>query len=79
MTSGTATFMAVNIASHVVNLCKNRSHGIRQKKIICVFHVFRPYLGFCPDPKQLIANFEETIVKYAVNEKWGKCSEKCNM
>ena len=30
-----------------------------------VFQVSRPYLGFCPDPKHFIVNFEENIVTYA--------------
>ena len=37
----------------------------RPKKIICVFQVSRPYLGFCPDPKHFIVNCEQNIVKYA--------------
>ena len=34
-------------------------------KNICVFQVSRPYLGFCPDPKHFIVNFEEIVVKFA--------------
>ena len=30
---------------------------------MCVFQVSRPYLGFCPDPKHFIVNFEENTVK----------------
>ena len=44
---------------------------IRQKKRnICVFQVSRPYLGFCPDPKHFIVNWEQNVVKFA--GKWGK-------
>ena len=35
-----------------------------------MFQVSRPYLGFCPDPKHFIVNFEQNVVKFA--GKWGK-------
>ena len=37
---------------------------------ICVFQVSRRYLGFCPDPKHFIVNYEQNVVKFA--RKWGK-------
>ena len=39
---------------------------IRLKKIICVFQVSRPYLGFCHDPKHFMdfVNCEQNIDKY---------------
>ena len=42
----------------------------KKKKKICVFQVSRPYLGFCPNPKDFIVNSEENIVKCA--EKGGE-------
>ena len=44
-----------------------------KKKYICVFHVSRSYLGFCPDPKHFISNCEQNVVKNG-----GKCTEKYN-
>ena len=41
---------------------------------MCVFQVSRPYLGFCPDPKHLIVNCEQTVVKFA--GKWSKMNKK---
>ena len=41
----------------------------KKKKKMCVFQVSRPYIGFRPDPKHFIVNFEGNIVKYA--EKMG--------
>ena len=35
------------------------------QKNICVFQVSRPYLGFCPDPKHFIVNYEQSVVKFA--------------
>ena len=35
-----------------------------------MFQVFRPYLGFSPDPKHFIVNSEQNVVKFA--GKWGK-------
>ena len=46
---------------------------VRPKKNLCVFQVFRPYLGFCPDPKHFIVNCEQNVVKFAE-----KSIEKCN-
>ena len=43
---------------------------------MCLFQFFRPYLGFCPDPKHFIVNCEQNVVKFA--GKWGKYIEKCN-
>ena len=43
---------------------------LRPKKIICVFLVSRPYLGFCSDPKHFIVNCKQNIVKF--DEKWKK-------
>ena len=40
---------------------------LRPKIYLCVFQISRPYLGFCPDPKHFIVNFEENTVKYAEN------------
>ena len=40
------------------------------QKNICVFQVSRPYLGFCPDPKHFIVNWEQNVIKFA--GKWGK-------
>ena len=38
---------------------------IRQKKkYICVFQVSRPYLGFCPDPKDFFVNCVQNVVKF---------------
>ena len=36
-----------------------------KKKYMCVFQVSRPYLGFCPDPKNFIVNCEQNVVKFA--------------
>ena len=46
--------------SHVTNL--------RPKQNICVFQVSRPYLGFCPDLKHFIVDYEQNVVKFA--KKW---------
>ena len=53
-----------------VTIYAQYSCHIRSKKYICVFQVSRLYLGFCPDPKHFIVNYEQNVVKFA--EKWGK-------
>ena len=40
------------------------------QKYTWVFQVSRPYLGFRPDPKHFIVNYEQNTVKYAEN--WGE-------
>ena len=42
------------------------------------FRIPRPYIhvGFCPDPKYFIVNYEQNVVKLLKNG--GKCIEKCN-
>ena len=45
------------------------SHYKSMEKLL---EISRPYLyiGFCPDPKHFIVNFEQNSVKYA--DKWGR-------
>ena len=47
---------------------------VKAKRNICVFQVSRPYLGFCSDPKHLIVNCKQNVVKFA--GKWWKMNWK---
>ena len=53
---------------------RTKSHKAKKQ---CVFQVSQSYLGFCPNPKHFIVNFEENTVKMLKNQV--KYSEKCNI